>query len=97
MIATRTIEKKESVHGARIGRTELTTVEKASAAVLNQDKQDMTTKMKVSVTAPTSFLMTARALSPPPLTGLPENLSVNVTKTDQDHQETSTSQGTLQQ
>eukprot|EP00961_Rhodomonas_salina_P157771 2123817-Rhodomonas_salina.1 len=71
MIATRTIKKKESVRGARISRTELMTAERASATMLNHDKQDMTMKMKVGVTAPTSFLMTARPLSPPPRTGLP--------------------------
>eukprot|EP00961_Rhodomonas_salina_P200263 2701501-Rhodomonas_salina.1 len=78
MIATRTIKKKESVRGARIGGTELMTAEKASAAVLNQEKQDMTTKMKVGVTAPTSFLTTARTRSPPPRTGLPGRAKTSV-------------------
>eukprot|EP00961_Rhodomonas_salina_P102190 1374521-Rhodomonas_salina.1 len=43
MIATRTIKKKESVGGARISRTELTTAEKALTAVLNQETRKQET------------------------------------------------------
>eukprot|EP00961_Rhodomonas_salina_P227501 3075878-Rhodomonas_salina.1 len=70
-MATRTIEKKESVRGARMGGTKLAAVEKMPATVLNHEKQAMTRKAKVGVTIPTTFFAAILSLSPPPHIGLP--------------------------
>ena len=70
-MATRTIEKKESVRGARMGGTKLAAVEKMPATISNHEKQAMTRKAKVGVTIPTTFFAAIRSLSPPPRIGLP--------------------------